>query len=196
MAALIVHRPSPESDTRPANFDSAGILEQGGRRQVQQPRGDHAAAPPHLGDVAQVEIVLVVLGVAQRRRLGIDRVRLLADIGVAQDAHALGVGGHDAVLDAVVHHLDEVAGAARPAVQIALLGGAADLLASRRARDVARAGRQRGEDRVEALHHRRPRRRSSCSTRAPGPRRRRSCPRPRSGSPSAPSSFARRMSSM
>ena len=52
MAALIVQRPSPESDTRPANFDELGILEQRGGRQVEQPRGDHAAAPPDLGDVA------------------------------------------------------------------------------------------------------------------------------------------------
>ena len=46
-------------------------------------------------------------------------------------------------------HLDEVTGAVRAAVQIAELGGAADLLASGRARDVARAGRQRLEDRIE-----------------------------------------------
>ena len=52
MAALIVHRPSPESETRPANFARARILEQCRRRQIQQPRGDHAAAPPYFGDVA------------------------------------------------------------------------------------------------------------------------------------------------
>ena len=55
-------------------FGERGIFDQRGRRQVEQPRGDHAAAPPHLGDVAQVEVVLVVLGVAQRRRLGVDLV--------------------------------------------------------------------------------------------------------------------------
>src|SRR5262249_2825299 len=69
--------------------------------------------------------------------------------GAAQDAEALGVGGHDTVLDAVVDHLDEVAGAGGPAVQVTLLGGAADLLAAGGARDVARAGRQGLEDRVE-----------------------------------------------
>ena len=153
MAALIVHRPSPESDTRPANCERAGSFDQGGRRQIQQPRRDHAAAPPHLGDVPQIEVVLVVLGVAQRRRLGVDRVLLLADVGVAQDAQPLGIGRHEAVLDAVVDHLDEVAGAGRPAVQIALFGGAAELLASRRARNVAHAGRQRREDRIEMLNH-------------------------------------------
>ena len=80
IAALIVQRPSPESETRPAN-SAARDLDQRGRRQVQQPRGDHAAAPPHLGDVRQIEVVLVVLGVAQRRRLGVDLGLLLADVG-------------------------------------------------------------------------------------------------------------------
>src|ERR1700722_15789361 len=34
-----------------------------------------------------------------------------------------GVRGHHAVFDAVVHHLDEVAGAGRAAVEIAFFGG-------------------------------------------------------------------------
>ena len=93
---------------------------------------------------AQVEVVLVVLGVAQRRRLGVDaRALRLPTLARAQDAEALGIGGHEAVLDAVVDHLHEVAGAVRPAVQVALLGGAADRLAARGARDIAGAGRQR-----------------------------------------------------
>ena len=70
--------------------------------------------------------------------LGDRRVR-----GAAHDVEALGDRLHDAVLDAVVDHLDEVARADRPAVQVAVLGGAADLLATRRAldrrRDRARA---------------------------------------------------------
>ena len=41
------------------------------RGQVEQPGADHAAAPPDLGDLGQVEVVLVVLGVLQRRRLGV-----------------------------------------------------------------------------------------------------------------------------
>src|SRR5262245_44351879 len=76
---------------------------------------------------------------------------LLADVGGAKDTQAFGVGGHDPVLDAVVHHLDEVPGAARPAVQISLLGCLADLLSSRRACDVPDAGPEPREDRVEAL---------------------------------------------
>src|SRR5262245_46639829 len=69
------------------------------------------------------EVVLIVLRIAQRRRLGVDRVLALADIGRAQNAEPLGIGGHDSVLDPVVDHLDEVAGTVRPAVQIAALGG-------------------------------------------------------------------------
>ena len=185
IAALIVQRPSPESDTRPAKLASAGILEQRGRRQVEQPRRDHAAAPPHLGDVGQVEVVLVMRGIAQRRRLGVDRVRLLADVGRLEDAQAFRVRGHDPVLDAVVDHLHEVARAARPAVQVAVLGGAADLLAARRAIDVAAARGERLEDGIETLHASRRVRRSSCNSRARGPTRRRWCRRRRSRSSSA-----------
>src|SRR5262249_52598934 len=43
-----------------------------------------------------------------------------ADVGVLDDVQALGIGGHDAVLHAVVDHLDEVAGARRAAVQVAV----------------------------------------------------------------------------
>src|SRR6266536_2364321 len=63
---------------------------------------------------------------------------------------------HDAlpisVLDAVVDHLDEVAGAVRSAVEITLLRGAPGLLAPRRAVDIAGPGSEAGEDRVEVLH--------------------------------------------
>ena len=41
---------------------------------------------------------------------------------MVEDVEALGVGRHHAVLDAVMDHLDEVTGAHRSAVQIALLG--------------------------------------------------------------------------
>ncbi len=43
-------------------------------------------------------------------------------MGVVEDVEALGVGGHEAVLDAVVDHFDEVAGAVGAAVEIAVLG--------------------------------------------------------------------------
>ena len=43
------------------------------------------------------------------------------DVGPVQDVEAFGKGGHDPVLDAVVHHLDEMASPGPPAVQVALL---------------------------------------------------------------------------
>ena len=182
----MVQRPSPESETRPPNFARVGSLISAMAVQVEQPRGDHAAAPPDLGDVGEIEVVLVVLGIAQRRRFGVDGMRASCRHWPrCRIVHALGIGGHHAVLDAVVHHLDEMAGAVGPAVQIALLGRAAGLLAARRARDVARAGRQGVEDRVEVLHTASSRRRSSCNSRARAPRRRRWCRRRRSGCPSA-----------
>src|ERR1051325_11731715 len=72
--------------------------------------------------------------------------------GAAHDVEALGDRLHDAVLDPVVDHLDEMASADRAAVQIAVLGGACDLLAARRALDAAATGCERLEDRIEALH--------------------------------------------
>src|SRR4029077_5787409 len=106
------------------------IFQQGARRQVQQPRGDYAAAPPYFGDIGEIEIVLIVLRISQRCRLRVDLMRLFADIGSAQDTHPLGIGSHDAVLDAIVYHLNEVTSTIRTAVQIPLLGGASDFLAA------------------------------------------------------------------
>ena len=60
---------------------------------------------------------MVELGVAHRGGLSISFARCLASVGVLKDVQALGVCGHQAILDAVVNHLDEVACAARPAVQ-------------------------------------------------------------------------------
>ena len=149
-AALIVQRPSPESDTRPAKCSSVGVFEQRRGRQVEQPGRDDAAAPPDFGDVGQVEVVLVMLrdcaAAWSRRRSSCACLPTLA----CQDVQALGVGRHEAVLDAVVHHFDEVAGAVGPAVQIAVFGRAADLLAAGRARDAADrrapASRRSGRD--------------------------------------------------
>ncbi len=73
---------------------------------------------------------------------------------VLQDVEALGDRLHHAVLDAVVDHLDEVAGAARPGVQVALLGARIAALAAGGGGDVALAGRQRREDRIEPVDDR------------------------------------------
>src|SRR5262249_61039239 len=66
---------------------------------------------------------------------------------------SFGVSGHESVLDAVVDHLDEVASAVRAAVQVPLLGGAADLVTTGRTRDVSPPGCERREDWVQTLHH-------------------------------------------
>ena len=74
-------RPATSSGPRPsrtrgrANSSSVGSPRKRRRGQVEQPGRDDAAAPPQLGDVGEVEVVLVVLGVAQRRRLGVVLVR-------------------------------------------------------------------------------------------------------------------------
>ena len=77
-----------------------------------------------------------------------------ATVGFARalhDVEALGDRLHDAVLDAVVDHLDEVARADGAAVQVAVFGGAA-AFATRRALDRAAARRERLEDRIEPRH--------------------------------------------
>ena len=83
----------------------------------------------------------------EKRWSGVDARR----VGVAQDVEAFGVGLHHAVLDAVVHHLDEMAGAARAGVEIALLDPRVAAFAAGRQRDRPAAGRERLEDRVEAV---------------------------------------------
>src|SRR5262245_43487309 len=148
--------PAPLAGVRNSAFEllQSRILNQGCRRQIEQPRGNHAAAPPHFRDVRKIEIVLVMFRVAQRCRLGIDLPLLLADVGGSQDTEPLSVGGHDAVLDPVMNHLDEVAGAIGAAMQVTLFGGAVGLLAARGARYlVAYAGSQPGEDWIEMLDH-------------------------------------------
>jgi hypothetical protein len=105
----------------------AGVLVELGRLvqrlscQVEQPRGDHGAASPDLGDRSHVEVVPVEVRVAERRCLGVGLLRVLADVGVLEDVQALGVRLHQPVLDAVVDHLHEVARARRAAVEPALL---------------------------------------------------------------------------
>src|SRR6266513_5132568 len=69
-----------------------------------------------------------------------------------ENVQAFGVSRHQAILDTVVNHLDEVAGSGRATVKIPFLGGATNFVASRRAIDVATARRERFENRIEALH--------------------------------------------
>src|ERR1700742_256009 len=121
------------------------------RGQVEQPGADHRAASPDLGDRRDVEVEFVELGLVERRRLGVVEPFGFARVGVLEDVQALRVGGHDPVLDPVVDHLHEVAGAARAAVEVAVLGRARGAGEPRRPlRQPAPRGGA-GEDRVEPL---------------------------------------------
>ena len=51
---------------------------------------------------------------------------LFANVGVPQNVQPFGIRFHEAVFDAVVNHLDEMAGAGRPAIQVAFLSRATE----------------------------------------------------------------------
>ncbi len=71
--------------------------------------GDHAAAPPHLGDVGEIEVEAM-------------RLRQRLDIGVLRRmSKPSAIGLHHPVFDAVVDHLDEMPGADRAGMDIAVL---------------------------------------------------------------------------
>src|SRR5688572_5397598 len=70
---------------------------------------------------------------------------------VTQDVESFRISLHEAVLDAVVHHLDEMASAAGPGMDVTLLGARVAIGAARSSRQVAQPGSERGKDRVEAV---------------------------------------------
>ena len=185
MAAWTVHRPSPESETRPEKSARSGLLHSAWAVRS----SSHEAMTLPRRQTSAMSATFRSYWNSSGLRNGVVSASIscgrLADPGVLEDVEPLGVGGHQAVLDAVVDHLDEVPRAAGPAVQVALLGRPAELLAAggprggRRCRAPARRRSGRGASRHRA------RRRSSCSSPARAPRRRRWCPRPRSGCPSA-----------
>ena len=130
MAACIVQRPSPESETRPAKSASVGpraapAVRSSSHEAMTLPRR-------HTSETGEVKIVLVVLGVSSGVVSASTSRCCAAGVGVLEDVQALGVGGHDAVLDAVVDHLHEVACAVRPAVEVAVLRGAPGRPSARR----------------------------------------------------------------
>ena len=117
------HGPPPLAGVRHATRE---VLEprapvQGLRGEVEQPRADDAAAAPHLSDRSHVQLVAEALGMRERGGLGVGGALRRAGSRVLQQVEPLRVRGHQPVLDAVVYHLDEVAGARRPAVQVAEL---------------------------------------------------------------------------
>ena len=48
------------------------VIEQRLGCQIQKPRRDHTAATPNLGHVRQIDVVLIMFRIAQRRRFSID----------------------------------------------------------------------------------------------------------------------------
>ena len=93
-----------------------------------------------------------MLRIAQRRRLRVGFTLPRPRVGGVQNAQALGIRGHDAVFDAVVNHFDEMARAVRTAMQVALFGGTAKLLATGRAGNIADAGRQGCENGIQTFN--------------------------------------------
>src|SRR5258708_20552137 len=75
------------------------------------------------------------------------------DIGILQNVKTFGIGLHQAVFDAVMNHLDEVSGADRAGVNIALLDARIAALAPLGARDIADSRRQRGKNRIQAVNY-------------------------------------------
>src|SRR5438270_10063235 len=100
----MVHRPSPETRIGVEFW----VLHESGGRQVKKPRSDNAAAPPHLRNIGEIQIE--TFGLWQR-----------LTIGLFQNLESLRVSLHEAVLDAIVHHLDEVACAVRPRMDVTAL---------------------------------------------------------------------------
>src|SRR5258708_39694469 len=128
------------------------VLNEGVGCQIQQPRGDDTSPTPNLGDVSQMEGVVIVLGVAQWRSFRIGcAVCLFADVSLTQNRQTLGVCRHNSVFHSVVDHLDEMTGATWAAVQVALFGGTPDLVPADGARNIAYSRSEGGENWIEPL---------------------------------------------
>src|SRR5215831_2538552 len=93
-----------------------------------------------------------MFGVTQGRGFGINCPALFAGVRVFQDVQPLTVSCHQSVFNSVVNHLDEVARAVWPAMQVAFFGSTFHLLASRRAIYLAATRSERLEYRVEVLN--------------------------------------------
>src|SRR6266566_5188830 len=93
-----------------------------------------------------------MLWIAQRRGFRVGLAVRFTRVGVPENVEALCVSGHQAVLDAVVDHFDEMAGAGRTAVEIAFLGSAPGLFTSRSAVNIATTGRERFKNGIETLY--------------------------------------------
>ena len=94
-----------------------------------------------------------MLRIPQWRRLGIYFAFTLACVSAFQNTDTFRIGGHDSILDPVMDHLHEMAGAVRPAMQVTLFGSAAKLVAAGSARHLPRPRREGGENRIETPNY-------------------------------------------
>src|SRR5690242_7481667 len=100
---------------------------QRGRGEIKEPGTDDASPAPDLSDIGDVEIETLLL-------------RECFAVGILEDVQAFGEGLHQAVLDAIVHHFDEVPGAIWPGVNVAPLGACIAAIALGRSRYIAKTG--------------------------------------------------------
>ena len=122
------------------------------RRQIQQPRTNDAPAPPYFGDIRKVQIVAQVLGQFFAGR-------------ILENVESLSIGLHDPVLDSVMHHLDKMAGARRPAMDVAFFRCSAAIFSRPGVRGIRRSRSQRFENRIRGVAPPLSGRQSSCSSR-------------------------------
>ena len=146
------------------------------RRQIEQPRGDHAAAPPDFGDVGQRQVILIMLGVRAwawfRRQSARAALPALACFRMLKPSAKAAIMPYSMPLCTILTKCPAPEGP-----QCRYPSSAVPFALSRPGvgANVALAGRERFEDRVEMLHHSRFLRRSSGSSRARVPTRRRWC---------------------
>ena len=152
------HRPAAFARVADATRElrEVGRLLERGRGEVEQPRRDDAAAPPHLRDLGDVE---VVAGTRRDRASGAVSASAVCvrapTLAWCRIFSPSAYDGHQRVLDAVVHHLHEVAGAGGTAVEVShLLGRGITGTPGRALAGRVEAGRERAEDRIEALDRR------------------------------------------
>src|SRR5581483_8943603 len=112
---------------------------------------DHAAAPPNLGDIAEVEIKLIMRGLTEGGGLGICRAILLADICVFQNIKTFGVGAPQTIFNSVVYHFHKMSGTGGTTIEVTFFGGAGALLAARRGRGGGTSRSQCPKDGIQAL---------------------------------------------
>ena len=111
----------------------------------------HAAPAPEFGDFPDRQMVVEVIA-HPWGGFGVMADRTRIDVRILEDIEALGQGRHHAVFHAIMDHLDEVSGAGRAAMEVAVFRRAAGFFPSRRAGQIAAPGSDRLEDRVEVLH--------------------------------------------